>query len=99
MLSRLLLEAYPGTLVVGEELVSRDPAALDALLGDTPVWVIDPVDGTLNFAAGNPVFGDPGLCGWRRDQGRLDSRSDQQRHGHRRARRRCVVRWQAAGSG
>ena len=57
MLSRLLLEAYPGTLVVGEELVSREPAALDALLGDTPVWVIDPVDGTLNFAAGNPVFG------------------------------------------
>jgi fructose-1,6-bisphosphatase/inositol monophosphatase family enzyme len=57
MLSRLLLEAYPETLVVGEELVSREPAALDALLGDTPVWVIDPVDGTLNFADGNPVFG------------------------------------------
>ena len=57
MLSRLLLEAYPSTLVMGEELVSREPAALDALLGDTPVWVIDPVDGTMNFAAGNPVFG------------------------------------------
>jgi len=57
MLSRLLQEAYPCTLVLGEELVSREPATLDALLGDTPVWVIDPVDGTLNFAAGNPVFG------------------------------------------
>ena len=57
MLSRLLLETYPGTLVVGEELVSREPATLDALLGDTPVWVIDPVDGTMNFADGNPVFG------------------------------------------
>src|SRR4051794_15455101 len=57
MLSRLLLAAYPGTLVVGEELVSREPATLDALLGRTPVWVIDPVDGTLNFAAGNTVFG------------------------------------------
>jgi fructose-1,6-bisphosphatase/inositol monophosphatase family enzyme len=57
MLSRLLLETYPETLVVGEELVSREPAALDALLGETPVWVIDPVDGTMNFAAGNPVFG------------------------------------------
>jgi fructose-1,6-bisphosphatase/inositol monophosphatase family enzyme len=57
MLSRLLLEAYPSTLVIGEELVSREPAAIDALLGDTPVWVIDPVDGTMNFAAGSPVFG------------------------------------------
>ena len=57
MLSRLLLEAYPETLVIGEELVSREPATLDALLGDTPVWVIDPVDGTMNFADGNPVFG------------------------------------------
>jgi fructose-1,6-bisphosphatase/inositol monophosphatase family enzyme len=57
MLSRLLLEAYPETRVIGEELVSREPATLDALLGDTPVWVIDPVDGTMNFADGNPVFG------------------------------------------
>lgn len=57
MLSRLLLEAYPETLVIGEELVSREPVMLDALLGDTPVWVIDPVDGTMNFADGNPVFG------------------------------------------
>ena len=63
MLSRLLLEAYPGTLVVGEELVSREPATLDALLGDTPVWVIDPVDGTMNFADGQPgIRDDPGLC-------------------------------------
>ena len=37
MLSRLLLEAYPETRVIGEELVSREPATLDALLGDTPV--------------------------------------------------------------
>ena len=100
MLSRLLLETYPGTLVVGEELVSREPATLDALLGDTPVWVIDPVDGTLNFSEGQPgIRDDPGLCGRWRDQGRLDSRSDQQRHGHSIARRRRVVRWQAVGSG
>ena len=95
MLSRLLLEAYPGTLVVGEELVSREPAALDALLGDTPVWVIDPVDGTTELRRGQPgVRDDPGLCRRWRDQGRLDSRPDQQRHGHGPARRRCLVRWQ-----
>ena len=57
MLAGLLSEAYPDTLVIGEELVSRNPAALDALLGDKPVWVIDPVDGTLNFSEGVPVFG------------------------------------------
>ena len=57
MLAGLLSAAYPDTLVIGEELVSRDPAALDVLLGDRPVWVIDPVDGTLNFSEGIPVFG------------------------------------------
>ncbi|EWY40565.1 fructose-1,6-bisphosphatase [Skermanella stibiiresistens SB22] len=57
MLGELLGAAYPNTLVIGEELVSKDPSALDALLGDKPVWIIDPVDGTLNFSEGVPVFG------------------------------------------
>ncbi len=46
----------PGSVVVGEEAVASDPAALDRLLGEAPVWLIDPVDGTLNFAEGRPDF-------------------------------------------
>lgn len=46
----------PGSVVVGEEAASADPGVLDRLSGDAPVWVIDPVDGTLNFAAGRPTF-------------------------------------------
>lgn len=43
-------EAFPGHGVLGEE---------HGLEGDrdAPIWVIDPIDGTNNFAAGIPVFG------------------------------------------
>ncbi|WP_142847126.1 inositol monophosphatase [Telmatospirillum sp. J64-1] len=57
LLSRLLPELLPGSLVVGEEAVAADPRVLDLLSGDQPVWIIDPVDGTRNFAHGTPVFG------------------------------------------
>lgn len=52
-----LPKILPGSVVVGEEMVEEDPAALDLLDGDAPVWVLDPVDGTANFARGNPDFG------------------------------------------
>ncbi len=29
---------------------------LDALAGSDPVWLLDPIDGTANFAAGKPIF-------------------------------------------
>lgn len=38
------------SLVVGEEAVAADASTLDALQSDRPVWVIDPLDGTRNFA-------------------------------------------------
>jgi fructose-1,6-bisphosphatase/inositol monophosphatase family enzyme len=46
----------PGSRIIGEEAVAADPRHLDALAGDDPVWVIDPIDGTANFASGRPVF-------------------------------------------
>src|SRR6185437_792815 len=46
----------PGSLVVGEEAVAADPAVLALLDGDDYVWVVDPIDGTANFAAGIPLF-------------------------------------------
>ena len=51
-LSKLLPEAA----IVGEEAAHADPALLDRL-GNALCWIIDPVDGTNNFAAGKPPFG------------------------------------------
>ena len=56
-LSPILAGLIPGSLVVGEEATAADPSLLGRLKGDAPVWLIDPVDGTLNFAAGIPIFG------------------------------------------
>ena len=55
-LTPLLTALLPGSLVLGEEAAAADPILLNRLLGDQPVWVIDPVDGTGNFAAGRPAF-------------------------------------------
>jgi fructose-1,6-bisphosphatase/inositol monophosphatase family enzyme len=56
-LGRYLTELLPGSLVVGEEAVSADHSVLEALKGEAPVWVLDPVDGTANFAQGRATFG------------------------------------------
>ena len=55
-LSRALRELAPGSAAVGEEGVDRDPDTLLALMGPAPVWIIDPLDGTHNFAHGKPCF-------------------------------------------
>lgn len=46
----------PGALFVGEEAVAAEPRLLDALDGAELAVVVDPVDGTANFAAGLPLF-------------------------------------------
>lgn len=55
-LARLLHEADPDAVVVGEEGVFADPSSLDELPTAEHAWVIDPVDGTRNFAKGRPDF-------------------------------------------
>jgi len=52
-----LRRRYPGALIVGEEGVSRDPRLLDGLAEADLAFILDPVDGTLNFASGLPLFG------------------------------------------
>jgi fructose-1,6-bisphosphatase/inositol monophosphatase family enzyme len=47
----------PGTDVLGEEAASADSGLFDLLKRDAPVWVIDPLDGTRNYAAGKGPFG------------------------------------------
>ncbi|GGW79244.1 inositol monophosphatase [Streptomyces lucensis JCM 4490] len=56
-LTEALGALLPGSVVVGEEAVHADPATYDALQGDAPVWIVDPVDGTRQF-----VHGDDGFC-------------------------------------
>ena len=51
-----LRDLLPGSLVVGEEAVDADPSLLERLDGEEAVWLIDPIDGTGNFARGHPVF-------------------------------------------
>ena len=52
-----LLALTPGALVVGEEATAAEPALLDEV-GEAPwAWVIDPIDGTANFADSQPTFG------------------------------------------
>ncbi len=55
-LSARFRELTPGAMVVGEEAAAKDTRLLDALHGDDPVWIIDPVDGTWNFAHGDDRF-------------------------------------------
>lgn len=55
-LTRLLSDHVPGSIVVGEEAVYRNPDLMGELQTADQLWIIDPVDGTANFAAGTPNF-------------------------------------------
>ncbi|MXM64028.1 inositol monophosphatase [Streptomyces sp. HUCO-GS316] len=56
-LTEALGALLPGSVVVGEEAVHTNPVVYEAIQGDAPVWIVDPVDGTRQF-----VHGDPGFC-------------------------------------
>ena len=47
---------WPEALFVGEESVAADPSLLDRLDAADFAIVVDPVDGTANFAAGLPLY-------------------------------------------
>ena len=51
-----LPQHLPGSVVVGEEGYEDDHTSLDLLNGNDPVWIVDPVDGTRNFAHGKQPF-------------------------------------------
>ncbi|MCC2976205.1 inositol monophosphatase [Sphingomonas sp. PL-96] len=55
-LAKGLAEIDGRARIVGEEACAADPTLLDTV-GDGRVWLIDPVDGTNNFAAGRTPFG------------------------------------------
>jgi len=48
---------FPDAVVIGEEASGRDPGLLDALGSADLAFLLDPLDGTKNFASGLPLFG------------------------------------------
>jgi len=56
-LTERLQQLVPDSMVVGEEAVAADRRVLERLHEAAPVWVVDPLDGTKNFAAGHGPFG------------------------------------------
>lgn len=56
LLAEALARLLPEASVVGEEAVDADPRLAERL-GDELCWVIDPLDGTAYFAAGDEPFG------------------------------------------
>lgn len=56
ILAEALAQLLPEAAIVGEEAVHADPKVLDRL-SDALCWIIDPIDGTNNYAAGRPPFG------------------------------------------
>ena len=57
MITRGLQMAFPHALVIGEEAVSKKPDLMDGMGEAELSFIIDPVDGTWNFARGVPLFG------------------------------------------
>ncbi len=49
-------KAFPGCAVIGEEAASRDSRLLDRLGEADLAFIVDPVDGTKNFASGLTLF-------------------------------------------
>lgn len=52
-----LREAFPDCVIVGEEGTHKDPSLLDTIADAPLAFIVDPVDGTRNFAANLPLFG------------------------------------------
>ncbi len=56
-LTRRLTSLLPGSDVVGEEAVSAGRVSIERLAGSGLVWVVDPLDGTANFARSDKTWG------------------------------------------
>ncbi|QUX92563.1 inositol monophosphatase [Marinomonas sp. A3A] len=49
--------AFPDWEIVGEEAVAEDPSTTDKIATADTCVIIDPIDGTWNYAHGSPEFG------------------------------------------
>jgi myo-inositol-1(or 4)-monophosphatase len=53
-IEQALLQLYPETLLLGEEMTPQQQAQV--LTSEAGVWILDPIDGTSNFARGLPYY-------------------------------------------
>ncbi len=51
-----LPKLLPGSVLIGEESVAKNIGLLGHIDTEEWVWIVDPVDGTLNFVNGRPTF-------------------------------------------
>ena len=51
-----LRSLFPGSVFIGEEDTYNNEESFKVLNENKPVWIIDPIDGTNNFASGSDVF-------------------------------------------
>lgn len=56
-ISAALRTAFPGSIIVGEEGTHKDERLLQSLGSAELAFVVDPIDGTKNFASNLPLFG------------------------------------------
>jgi fructose-1,6-bisphosphatase/inositol monophosphatase family enzyme len=56
-IKRAVAKAFPRAVFVGEESVEKDRSLLNKIADADMAIIIDPVDGTSNFAWGLPLFG------------------------------------------
>ncbi|NYT85168.1 inositol monophosphatase [Pusillimonas harenae] len=52
-----LRKLFPTAAIIGEEAAERDPSILEHIATADLAFIIDPIDGTKNFASGVPLFG------------------------------------------
>ena len=57
MIARGILRLFPNAVVIGEEAAAANPALRQKAAEAELAFIIDPVDGTWNFAHGVPLFG------------------------------------------
>ncbi len=57
VITAALAAAFPGAVIIGEESAHKDPALLDTIADAELAFIVDPVDGTRNFASNLPLFG------------------------------------------
>ncbi|WP_119303316.1 inositol monophosphatase family protein [Dongia deserti] len=55
-LTPLLKNQVPHSIVIGEEAAAKNPDLVHSLSADQIAWIVDPVDGTANFAEGKADF-------------------------------------------
>jgi len=55
VIRRAVLSAFPGHAFLGEESAGTPEAQREAMASPGWLWIVDPIDGTTNFVAGQPL--------------------------------------------